>query len=97
MQRVLKPRLEETTFKSYYKYTVRSVSVLLRRVGTLDIGSLTLKPDIVMVSTVYNLFKKTTEQKFRELGFCRIFVSYELKLQKPDGKEIIWKKKHRHT
>ena len=45
-----------------------------------------------MASTVYNLFKKTMQQKLIELKFCRIFVSYELKLHKPDGTEIIWKK-----
>ena len=90
MQRVLKPRLEETTYKSYFKYTIPSV--LLRRVGTLDIGSLTEKPDIVMASMVYNLFKKTMQHKLIELGFCRVFVSFELKLHKPDGTEIIWKR-----
>ena len=52
MQCVLKLLVEQTKYKSYFKYTL--LSVLLRRVGKIDIKSLTDKPDMVMASTVYN-------------------------------------------
>ena len=45
-----------------------------------------------MASTVYSLFRDTMIQKLNQFKFCRIVVSLELLLHKPDGTEVVWKK-----
>ena len=44
IKRSLQPRLETTTYQTYFKYTVPTV--VLNRVPALDIGSLSYRPDI---------------------------------------------------
>ena len=69
----LKPHLEETTYKSYFKYTIPKT--ILKRLPTINIGKLNAVPEIVMSSTIYNLFRKVLVQKIKELKFLRIFLS----------------------
>ena len=57
----LKARLEETLYKSYFKYTIPRT--ILKRLTTINIGKLNAVPDIVMSSTIYNLFRKVLIQK----------------------------------
>ena len=85
----LKPRLEETTYKSYFKYTIPQT--ILKKSHTLNIGGINSIPEIVMASTIYNLFRDVMIIKLREFIFCWVFISFELKLHKPDGTEIKWK------
>ena len=86
----LKPHLEETTYKSFFKYTIPKT--ILKRLPTINIGKLNAVPEIVMSSTIYNLFRKVLIQNIKELKSLRIFLSFELLLNKPDGTEIVWKK-----
>ena len=78
----LKPHLEETTYKSFFKYTIPKT--ILKRLPTINIGKLNAVPEIVMSSTIYNLLRKVLIQKIKELKFLRIFLSFELMLNKSD-------------
>ena len=89
----LKPRLEETTYKSYFKYTIPKT--ILKRLPTINIGKLNAVTEIVTSSTIYNLFRNVLIQKIKELKFLRIFLSFELLINKPDGTEIVLEKELR--